>query len=113
MGVKIGDPSRIFQIVWQGRTIPFETIEESRRNESGDEYILVRFGAFGGSAYANQYGIKPYRFPNGEERRHVMMLAAEALLVFGSDYDGSAKPEGFYRVEHEGKVYTNRDFGIL
>lgn len=112
VGVMIGDPGRIFTLVWRGCAIPFDTIEESRRDGDGKEYIVVRLRSFGGSAFAFQYGIAPYRFNSDEERRQAMMLAVEALLAFGSDYNGCQQREGFYRVEHDGRLYTRGTFGI-
>jgi hypothetical protein len=112
IGVTIGDPGRVFKLVGGDNVIPFDTIEESQRDEEGKEYILVKFHSFGGSPFAAQYGVETYRFRRDEERRQAMMLAAEALIAFGSDYDGARKPEGFYRVEYEGQIFTAGSFGF-
>jgi hypothetical protein len=41
-----------------------------------------------------------------------MKIAAEALLVFGSAFNGLEAPyEGYTRVEIDGRVYTLKDFG--
>jgi hypothetical protein len=103
--------ARAFKLVWGGRVIPFEAHQE-HRDEGGASHYLTRILHFGHSAAASlRSGIPPYHFVDAAEEEAARMLAVEALLVFGSLYDGEAKPDGYYRVEHAARVYTRRDFG--
>lgn len=41
-----------------------------------------------------------------------MRLAAEALLVYGSDYNGLSRPDGCNRVALDGVELRLSDFGV-
>jgi hypothetical protein len=102
------------KLVWGERTIPFE-VEYFRGGGIGGERVfnLMRFiEPFGGSLTALAYGVRPYDFKNLEELRQAKMLAVEAMLVFGSIYNGSKYGEDYFRFEFEGRVYFGKDFGI-
>ena len=103
---------RVFRLVWKGNVIPFETTTEHRRDERGKDYISVRFRTFGSKVHAERHGVGPYHFSGEEERRQAMILAVEALRTFGGNYSGPDNPEGFHRIEHDGRIYTKRDFGM-
>lgn len=55
-------------------------------------------------------GIQPYTFSNDAEKQRWILLAAEALLVYGGFYNGDAMGEGYARVEVEGRAKTLKDF---
>ena len=100
----------VMQLVWRGRIIPFQRRMQLARDElTGEDYFLSRFRHFGYAVGGSDYGdVEFYRFKNDEEKREAQLLAVEALTVFGSIYDGDDRPEGYYRVEFEGKTYVSR-----
>ena len=53
--------------------------------------------------------IEPYEFSDEETRARFLLLAAEALIVFGWSYDGFTQDEGFIRVDVGGRTLTLRD----
>ena len=105
-----GEDEDVMQPVWRGRIIPFQIAIRAVREElTGESYFLTRFVAFGYAFAGSEYGdVEFYRFKNDEEKREAQLLAVEALTVFGSIYDGDDRPEGYYRVEFEGKTYVSR-----
>lgn len=52
-------------------------------------------------------------FANDEEANRWLRLAAEALLIFGRDYNGLELEPDYVRVLLDGKVLTRRDFGYI
>ena len=80
---------------------------------AGESYYLVKFTAFGISAAVElRTQVKSYRFGSDEELATARLLAAEALLVYGSNYNGLTYPDGENRVELNGVELRLSDFGI-
>lgn len=109
--------AEIFKLVWGGRVIPFEVQYTVAAKGSflgdTDESSTIRFLGFGGSSGAYYKAkIPAYQFESDEEREAAMLLAVEAMLAFGSFYNGGKCPNGLYRFEHQGKTYIKSDFGL-
>ncbi|MBC7281648.1 hypothetical protein [Hoeflea sp.] len=78
-----------------------------------ERHINVRFLSFGASQGARIQGkIPAYRFENDAEREAAVLLAVEAMLVYGSFYDGPQRPDGYHRFFHAGRVFIKSDFGL-
>ena len=104
-------PGGVFKLVVGETVIPFETDRDFSEDADGAGHLLTRFVSFGLSPAANARGVAPNMMMSPDERREYMLLAAEALLVFGSFYDGDSKPEGWAQVELVGVIYTLASFG--
>jgi hypothetical protein len=109
------DPGRTFQLVWGSRVIPFDADTTVSADRDGKVYVYHIQG-LGTSSWARLLvNVGAYTFASDEERDEAMMLAAEALLVFGDYYDGLEQPEGKYRVEVErggkSEIFTLASFG--
>jgi hypothetical protein len=91
--------------------IPFETDRDFIEDAGGDGHLLTRFDLFGLSPAASVRGVAPNMMMSSDGLRTYMLLAVEALLVFGSFYNGDSKPEGWARFELDGAVYTLASFG--
>ncbi len=103
----------LFKLVWGDRIIPFECLSESKWDENGNEYFVQRLRYFGGAPRAEyDAGIMPYEFRDEVERREAMLLAVEAVLAYGSLYNGIEYTDGVFRIEFEGRIYTKSDFGL-
>lgn len=107
-------PERTMKLVWKDKIIPFEASrEEVRDDPPGEIWYRWRFKAFGATNAAQSWGgIDPYHFDDPAVRREAQMLAVEALLAYGSHYSGPKHPDGYDRVEFEGKRYRKSDFGM-
>ena len=101
----------VFKLVVGETVIPFETDRDFFEDADGAGHLLTRFVFFGLSPAANARGVAPNVITSLPERREYMLLATEALLVFGSFYDGDSKPEGWTQVELDGVIYTLASFG--
>ena len=107
------ESSNVFKLVWDGRAIPFECLSETKHDQNEKIYLIKRFRYFGTAERAEAVaGIPPYEFADKTERRVAMLLATEAVLAFGSLYNGSEYLNGDHRVEFEGRLYTKSDFGL-
>ncbi|TFC54519.1 MULTISPECIES: hypothetical protein [unclassified Cryobacterium] len=104
-------PGGVFKLVVGETVIPFETACDFIEDADGDGHLLTRFDLFGLSPAASVRGVAPNMMISPDELREYMLLAVEALLVFGSFYDGDSKPEGWARVELHAVVYTLASFG--
>ena len=92
--------------------VPFETSEQDGLRDAGGLYRRITFTSFGSSFYAStRAGIPPALFESAEEEMALMMLAIEAILIFGDYYNGFASRPLFYRVEFDGRIFTRLDFG--
>lgn len=80
---------------------------------TGETYYLTKFTAFGVSLTVEKNTkVKSYRFISDEELAVAVRLAAEALLVYGSNYNGLSRPDGCTRVALDGGELRLSDFGI-
>ena len=95
-------------------TVPFETAEQDGLRDSNGLYRRITFTSFGSSFYAStRAGIPPAVFASAGEEEAVLMLAIEAVLIFGDYYNGFAARPHFYRVESAGETFTRQDFGYI
>ena len=104
-------PGAAFKMTAGDAVIPFEVTSDLLTDpETGQEFVLRRFESFGASPTAKLLGqIEPYEFSDEETRARFLLLAAEALIVFGWSYDGFSQDEGFIRVDVGGRTLTLRD----
>ena len=94
---------------WQGRLIPFDTLT---RFPGG--HVIVEFASFGVSSKVNlRLGIFQYVFADVDEQREAQLLAVEALLVYGSFFNGLSRPDGYRRIVFEGREWVLSDFGYV
>ncbi len=62
---------------------------------TGETHYLTKFTAFGVSLIVEKNTkLMSYRFISDEELAVALRLAAEALLVYGSNYNGLSRPTG-------------------
>jgi hypothetical protein len=104
-------PGGVFKLVVGETVIPFETDCDFIEDADGAGHLLTRFVFFGLSPAASARGVAPNVITSPVERRKYMLLAAEALLVFGNFYDGDSKPEGWTQIELDRVIYTLASFG--
>ncbi|MGN6307482.1 MAG: hypothetical protein ACTHNH_21900 [Mesorhizobium sp.] len=104
----------VMKLVWHGNVVPFERDRWEVSDEPiGEIWYRSRFGPFGASSAAKRWeGIEPYHFDDPHLRRQAQMLAVEALLVFSGHYNGDIRPDGYDRVEFDGRLYRKSDFGL-
>lgn len=104
----------IMKLVVESATIPFTNRNEEIKDPATDDtYFITRFDSFGSTTLLQySHGILPYRFKDAAEKSLLQMLAVEGLLVFGSFYNGDQQPNGKYRIELNGRLYTKNDFGM-
>jgi hypothetical protein len=115
---ELGDESGATMVMtWLGRVIVFEIMcEFVSAPPGGRPHSVITLSSFGTSSLAIYHpGMQRYVLDNPERYRRARMLAAEALLLFGTSYDGERRPEGYYRVvlDDDGgrAVYTLKSFG--
>ena len=109
------------KLVWKDEVIPFEiSLRGFKDDPPGGTSYVWHFERFEGTTSAQNWGyvdpskggVTPYHFDDPSVRREAQLLAVEALLVYGGNYDGETSPDGYYRVEFEGKLYRKSDFGM-
>ncbi|MDP9982102.1 hypothetical protein J2W14_001486 [Pseudarthrobacter oxydans] len=105
----------MFKLVDSECSIPFTTVrEEGVDSGTGLPFFVFKFLTFGSApkAHRNTKDLVNRAFDDETEKRHWMKTAAEALLVFGSGYNGLNLPHLSYtRVDLDGRIYTLKDFG--
>lgn len=68
--------------------------------------------SFGTSIYLKgDRNVPNYEFSSDEEARRWRRIAAEAVLIFGLDYNGFNLAPDYVRVLLNGELLTRRDFG--
>jgi len=107
-------PGSAFVMNWGLRSNPFDAWRREVVDAvDGTTYYRTGLGLFGASLAAeNAAGAKRFAFVNQEERSAAVRLAVEALLVYGSNYNGLSKPDGYNRVVEGGHEWRLSDFGI-
>ena len=102
---------KVFLLEIGSKRIPFDTDWSSESDQHGKFFLMV-FDTFGGSQVDTTLaGLQPYVFSDAEEKRSAQVLAVEALLVCGQNFDGLRFPDGRWRVEFEGRQWRLSDFG--
>jgi hypothetical protein len=104
-------PGGAFKLTAGDAVIPFEVDDQRLTDpETGLMYILRRFDTFGVSPTAKLLGkIESYDFPDAATKQSLLLAAAEALIIFGWNYDGPTCEDGFIRVDIDGRILTLRD----
>lgn len=94
-------------------TVPFHTAESDGTDpKTGDWYFASEIVSFGTSIYLKgDRDVPDYAFTTHEEARRWRRIAAEALLVFGRDYNGFDYPQEQVRVVLNDELLTRREFG--
>ena len=107
-------PGDAFVFSWEGRLIPFDSDTEQVTGAVGGVYYRTILVMFGGSQSAeNAVGVLPFAFSGPDERDAALRLVIESLLVYGSNYDGLEKPDGYHRVQAFNREWRLSDFGIM
>ncbi len=108
-------PGQVMKLVWTSRVIPFDYLIETITSEHGPRHIgrIENFGTSRAAGY--KANLRIFRFDSEAEREAAELLAAEALLVFGTMYNGLSIPDGILTVELRAgagpRPYTLSDFG--
>lgn len=107
--------TEVFELVRAGGGIPFTTSRENCVDpETGRRFTLFKYLTFGSAvrAQSRTKHLVNRTFRDDSEKFYWMQIATEALLIFGTAFNGLAAPYvGFTRVELNGRIYTLRDFG--
>jgi hypothetical protein len=104
-------PGGAFKLTAGEAVIPFEVDDKDLIDPTtGQEYILRSFDTFGVSPTAKLLGkIESYDFSDAATKQSLHLAAAEALIIFGWNYDGPSREDGYIRVDVDGRILTLRD----
>lgn len=107
------DPGKAFVLTHGDIVVPFHTAESDETDpKTGDWYFASEIVSFGTSVYLKgERDVPDYTFSTDEEAREWRRIAAEALLVFGRDYNGFKYPQEQVRVVLNDELLTRQDFG--
>ncbi|PTT63422.1 hypothetical protein [Arthrobacter sp. HMWF013] len=105
----------LFHLTWQDRSIPIVTFSRNAVDrESGQQQVHINIRALGESRYARNSELKASTLSDAD-RFLARRLAAEALLVFGSWFDGLTFQDGHFvvkdSVDGDDLSYTLSSFG--
>ncbi|GAB3251457.1 hypothetical protein [Arthrobacter pigmenti] len=107
-------PGRAFILSQNEVAIPFDISFDRGAvdHSTGEEYTLMRFGSFGTSMWVRPWSdVPPYTFSSVAEEQKWKNIAAEALVVCGTSYNGLDFGPDHFRVELNGNILSRRDFG--
>ena len=99
-------------LVGHGKEILIETESHTVEDPPGIQCGVITFRCFGSFLLGNSTKVPDYVFASEEEKRELMRIAAEALLIEGTG--GHRKflvQDGRIRVRLMGEVLTLRSFG--
>lgn len=108
------DPGKAFVLTHGSIRIPFHTAEQSGLTDelTGGPFFVSEIVSFGTSIYLKgDRDVPNRRFGTDEEARQWRRIAAEAVLIFGLDYNGLDLAPEYARVLLNGELLTRRDFG--
>lgn len=108
------DPGKAFVLRHGDTSIPFHTEERTGLVDqlTAQPYFTSEIVSFGTSIYLKGDRNAPnYRFKDDDEARQWRRIAAEAVLIFGLDYNGFDLDQQYVRVLLNGELLTRRDFG--
>jgi hypothetical protein len=105
----------LFLLTWQDRSIPIVTFsQDAVDRDSGEHQVHVHIRALGASRYAKNSHVKATTLSDAD-RFLARRLAAEALIVFGSWFDGLTFQDGHFvvkdSVDGDDLSYTLSSFG--
>lgn len=110
------EPGKAFVLSHGSMRIPFHTAEQSGLVDAvtGKPYFASEIVSFGTSIYLKgDRDVPNYDFSSDEEARRWRRTAAEAVLIFGRDYNGFDLAPDYVRVLLNGELLTRRDFGYF
>jgi hypothetical protein len=103
---------RGFLLSHRAMRLPFATAERTSDAEGGPRYFVYEIVSFPAPFYVPAGSETPAGgFSSSDETNSWRRTAAEALLVFGRDYNGFDLDADYARVQMEGELLTRRDFG--
>lgn len=107
--------TEVFELLTESGGIPFTTSRESDVDaETGLKFTLFKFNTFGSAPRSQSRAahLVNRTFSDENEKQYWMKIAVEALLVFGTAFNGLDAPyKGFTRVELNNNIYMIEDFG--
>lgn len=108
------DPGKAFVLTHGDMRIPFHTEERTGLvdPETARPFFISEIVSFGTSIYLKgDRDVPNYEFSSGDEARRWRRIAAEAVLIFGLDYNGFDYDADYVRILLDGRILTRRDFG--
>ena len=108
------EPGKTFVLSHGDMRIPLHTAEQCGLVDAkaGKPYFISEIVSFGTSIYLKgDRDVPNYDFSSDEEARRWRRIAAEALLIFGRNYNGFDLDPDYVRVLLNGELLTRRDFG--
>lgn len=108
------DPGKAFVLTHGNIRIPLHTEERTGLvdSETGRPFFTSEIVSFGTSIYLKgDRDVPNYEFSNDADARRWRRIAAEAVLIFGLDYNGFDLDADYVRVQLNGKLLSRRDFG--
>lgn len=108
------EPGMAFVLSHGSMRIPLHTAEQTGLVDAvtGKPYFTSEIVSFGTSIYLKgDRDVPNYDFSSDEEARRWRRIAAEAILIFGLNYNGFALAPDYVRVVLNGELLTRRDFG--
>ena len=108
------EPGKAFVLRHGDVRIPLHTAEESGLVDpgTGRPFFTSEIVSFGTSIYLKgDRDIPNHKFSSDEEARRWRRIAAEAVLIFGIDYNGFDLAPDYVRVLLNRELLTRRDFG--
>lgn len=107
--------TEVFELLTESGGITFTTSRESDVDaKTGLRFTLFKFNTFGSAPRSQSRAahLVNRTFSDENEKQYWMKIAVEALLVFGTAFNGLDAPyKGFTRVELNHNIYTIEDFG--
>lgn len=108
------EPGTAFVLSHGSMRIPLHTAQQSGLVDAvtGKPYFTSEIVSFGTSIYLKgDRDVPNYDFSSDEEARQWRRIAAEAVLIFGLNYNGFDLDPDYVRVLLNGELLTRRDFG--
>lgn len=108
------EPGSAFVLSHGDMRVPLHTAEQVGLIDAvtGKPYFFSEIVSFGTSIYLKgDKDVPNYDFSSDEEARHWRRIVAEALLIFGTNYNGFDLDPAYARVLLNGELLTRRDFG--
>lgn len=108
------EPGRAFVLSHGDMRVPLHTAEQSGLIDAvtGKPYFISEIVSFGTSIYLKgDKDVPNYDFGSDEDAMRWRRIAAEALLIFGTNYNGFDLDPDYARVLLNGELLTRRDFG--
>jgi hypothetical protein len=108
------EPGKAFALRHGDRRVPLHTAEQGGLVDpvTGWPYFTSEIVSFGTSVHLKgDRNVPNYEFSGDEEARRWRRIAAEAVLIFGLDYNGFNLAPDYVRVLLNGELLTRRDFG--